>query len=865
MRGSIEKKSSKVLVLAAAVGMILPPFTVSADTDGAPSNNDPAAVIATLAQADPAVPAGTDPAAPTAGAATTSDQLATVVVTATKRTSTVQTTPMSITAVTSAEIASRGITDFDTLARSVPGLSMRASGGPGQTEFEMRGLNSQGGNSSAVGFYLGEIPLSSPAFSNLGKTVIDPDLYDLSRVEVLRGPQGTLYGSSSMGGTVRLIPNPPQLNTYAASGELVFSDTISGGNTNNRVNGMLNLPLGQRAAVRIVGSFTRDSGWLKRLVIADGAVAVDSGIFPAVSRPSNFYSAPLQESLSGVNTTTVDSIRAELLWKPTDSLTIEPTAMYQLVQQGAPNVVDVNGTPTHPETPPVKAHWEPFDTPEPQHDSFSFGSLQVTYQLPEFSLTSATGFWHRNALIAQDGTEEVAPVFGIPAYYAAAGGLGALGPEPNGPGATERDWERQLSEEFRITSTAPGPFQWLVGYFYQDLHSEFDQYLISPEAASIIGSPPIQFILFQPQVIIQNAFFGHVSWRFTPHFNVEAGFRHYHYSLNGLSNEYGVLTPNGVFGNTVPTLGPFPQQASGNLPSFTATYNINDDHMVYFNFAKGFRLGGGNVPFPVADPGTTSNPEPVAAECGVQAKLLLTTTCNPNILLQGPAQFRSDTVYSYELGAKSSFFERRMIVNLAAYYESWRDPQLPTNIAGFTLAGNGANARITGVEGQLQALLPLGFDISLNAAYTHGKFLEDSALVGFPKGTEVPDIPKVAASAVLSWNHALPDGHSLFGSLEEDYVGTRTDVPLGETITLQNINQYLVHLPAYSIVNLRFGINGKRSGGDRWTAALFVNNLTNNQVLLDPQPQTVLQLGAYTRYTITRPLTAGIDLTYQFR
>ena len=137
-------------------------------------------------------------------------------------------------------------------------------------------------------------------------------------------------------------------------------------------------------------------------------------------------------------------------------------------------------------------------------------------------------------------------------------------------------------------------------------------------------------------------------------------------------------------------------------------------------------------------------------------------------------------------------------------------------------------------------------------------------MVGFPKGTEVPDMPKVTASGVLSWKHPLPDSQALFASLEEDYVGTRTDVPLGETITLQNINQYLVHLPGYSVVNLRLGVSGKANGRGKWTAALFVNNLTNNQALLDPQPQTVLQSSAYTRYTIMRPLTAGLDLTYQF-
>src|SRR5262249_45937867 len=155
----------------------------------------------------------------------------------------------------------------------------------------------------------------------------------------------------------------------------------------------------------------------------------------------------------------------------------------------------------NPRTPAVKAHWEIYDTPEPQHDSFTFGSVKAVYEFPRFSLTSATGLWHRNALVIQEGSEQIDSVFGIPTYDPAAGGLGPLGPEPNGPGATEQDTERQLSEEFRITSTAAGPLQWVAGYFYQDLHSAFNQYLISPQAGPVVGSPPWMFVAFQPQVI----------------------------------------------------------------------------------------------------------------------------------------------------------------------------------------------------------------------------------------------------------------------------------------------------------------------------------------------------------------------------
>ena len=425
------------------------------------------------------------------------DQLQEVVVTAEKRTATVQDTAASITAVSSEEIADRGIVDFNSLAQSVPGISMRTSG-PGQTEFEMRGLNSAGGNTSMVGFYLDETPLSSPASAQLGKEEIDPTLYDLNRVEVLRGPQGTLYGSSSMGGTVKLVPNAPQLGTFAASGETDVSYTGSGGGINEKLNGMVNLPIGDTAALRVVASQLSESGWIKRLVIQDGAVAPDAGIFPFVTRPANFYTAPLQEEIDGANTTTITSVRASILWQPLDNLSITPMVMWQLTQQGAPDAVDVNGNPTHPTTPSTEAHWEIFDSAEPQRDRFTLGSLKIEYQLPGFTITSATANWNRNTLVSSDSTEENAAPFGFPQYDFGCGpagcatqplGIGPSGPAPNGPSVTEKDYTGQFSQELRATSTGTGPFQWILGYFYQDLYSEWDEWAIAPQATPIFGGP----------------------------------------------------------------------------------------------------------------------------------------------------------------------------------------------------------------------------------------------------------------------------------------------------------------------------------------------------------------------------------------
>src|SRR5579863_679040 len=414
--------------------------------------------------------------------ADSSTELPEIVITATKRESTVQDTPISVTAISASDIANKGLTDFNSLAQTVPGIAMRTSG-PGQTEFEMRGLNSAGGNTSVVGFYIDETALSSPASAQLGKVVIDPNLYDLNRVEILRGPQGTLYGASSMGGTVKVVPNAPQLGQFVASGETVVSETASNGGTNFTQNGMVNLPLGANVALRIVGSADSQSGWVNRYVFADGAVLTDGA---TGARPAGFYTAPLAETVARANGTSLDSFRASLLWRPSDELSITPLLMWQHTHQDGPSAVDVDGSPSHPQVPAASGHFEIYDTPEPQDDAFTLGSLKIEWQTEHFLVTSATANWKRTTVVSQDGSEENAGPSGLGSLGRADpySAYGPTGPGPSGPGVQERDGTTQLSEELRLTSTDKGPFTWLVGYYYQRLKSEWSMWSINPQLIS---------------------------------------------------------------------------------------------------------------------------------------------------------------------------------------------------------------------------------------------------------------------------------------------------------------------------------------------------------------------------------------------
>ena len=816
-----------------------------------------------------------------------SNRLAEIVVTATKRKTLAQDTPISMTVLTAANIANRGLVDFNTLAQGIPGLSMRTSG-PNETEYEMRGLNSSGGNTSMVGVYLDDIALSAPASEQLGKVIIDPNLYDLQRVEVLHGPQGTLYGSSSMGGTVRLIPATPELGNFDASGETTVSNTGSGGGINFTQNGMVNLPFGSTAALRLVGSHTTTSGWLNRYVLADGAVQSDTCPSTPCYRPSNFYSAPLLSTTSQVNSSTDDSFRAILLYQPNDQLKITPMLMWQQDTANAPNAVDVNGSPTNPSMPAQKGHYEIYQTSEPQTDRFTLGSLKVEYAVtPDIGVTSITGLWSNHALVSQDGSEENASSAGLGSanqafpYDPSAGGVGPTGPGPFGPGVEERDYTRQVSEELRVASTSNSPLQWLAGYYYQDLNSEWDMWSVNPQAGPVANV----YVDYQPQTILQNAFFGNISWEFVHGLTASAGVRWYHYSYSQTNTEWGDFTPYGfanllsgaptVAGNTKPFNTSAGGSASGTNPRFNLTWQIDKNHMVYGTIAKGFRLGGTSQPFvgynyPVT-PAICGAPTSLVQiqQCGLQAKLSATPTqpgttytslANfPNVNGQGVPQFNSDSVWDYEVGTKNVFWHQRALFNLTAYFERWMDPQVSTNIAGFGFTVNGGNANIYGLEAEFRADLGDGFDFATDWGYTHSEFLSNSAITGIPKGYAVPDTPKVTGSASLNYHHALTDDMAFIGNVNYSYVGSRYDLPYGVTVYLNNIGQTQINLPSYGIVNLRVGLRTAN-----WTAALFVDNAFNKQTLLDPLPQINLAIPQFTRYIVNQPITYGLDVSYNF-
>jgi len=736
-------------------------------------------------------------------------QLEEIVVTAEKRESTVQTTPISLTAVSGQDIQDRGLVDLANLAISVPGVSIRTSG-PGMTEFEMRGIASTGGNSPTVGFYYDDTSLTAPSASNEGKIVISPALYDLNRVEVLRGPQGTLYGSGSMGGTIKVVPNAPNPGALDASAEVVFADTDHGGFDHGE-NAMVNLPFGGGlAALRIVGSYARDAGWIDRVVIAPGEFPLPNG-----NVRGDVLAAPVAATYHDVNDVERTSVRVSAVLKPIDGLSITPSFFYQKLSS--------DGLPYIDSDPGTDAHYQPYDVRENYSDTFKLSSLNITYTTPILALTSITSYWSRNEPLNQDTTESwttgLGPMY-VTGYYP-PGGIGASS-------AIEYNPTHQTTEELRISSVGDSRLKWLAGYYYEDFHSAWDIVFPSQNGAALFGSNNL-FSYFSPMPIYQQSVFGEVTYNITDPWAVTIGARRYRYDAPVSIDQYGSLT-SAVMTSTS-------ERDQGVTPKASMSYQFTKDLMVYATAAKGFRPGGGTGPVPTSGPLT----------CEAQ----LMQEYGTSAFVPGPISFKSDNIWSYEVGEKLTLLDNRMTVNGSIYFEKWSGVQQTNALSscGYVYTANTGDAHVRGGELEIQAIVVPEVTVSGNVGYAHAAMVSTTLIdAGFNPGTPIQDVPQWTSTVSAAWRHSLTDQLALTARADNTYTGSRTD----ETYS---VNQ----LPSYDLTNIRAGVDG-----GRWTAVLFVNNVADKRALLNNITQDAVNLPTYNRVAVSQPRTTGIDLNYRF-
>ncbi len=771
-----------------------------------------------------------------AAAADSADQgLGEIVVTAEKRASTVQSTPMSIAAVSGDDLQARGVPSLAALAQGTPGVSLKSEG-PSQTEIEMRGMTSSGGNSATVGFYLDDVPLAGPASAQNGHVVIDPDLYDLNRIEILRGPQGTLFGSGSMGGTIRLISNQPDLTEFQASARSVLSGT-DGGGFNHNDNGMVNLPLIDNVlALRLVGTENFQSGFIDRIVLSDAPLAVGN---PVGIQRGSVQDATVQAQYPNSNAYQTYTVRASLLWQPVEALTVTPVYFHTTSTQ--------DGISAYDSVPGTLAHYQPFDIAEPLTDSLTAYSLNINYSFSGFDVTSATARWNRYSTQVEEASEAFnnpleaityASNYGLPnpGYYGQTGS----GPEHG----IEFDPSHQFSEELRLTSTGEGALTYVAGLYYSDFYSLWQFNGTTPNYASFMdlgtlapATTPHWFDAYSPTTNKQFAAFGDVTYALTDALKVDVGARVNHYDyrfsscISGWGSGYGAAQPS--------CSGLIPLSSTSFNPKFNLSYKFSPDLMVYGTIASGFRPGGGNAVYPTTGAAWGS----AFQQAGFTGS-------------KWPTSYEPDRVWSYEIGEKGRFFDRRFTVNASLYYEDWHNIQLEAFPNDWALNINGNYAHIYGADLDTRTELGGGFQFEFAIGYLY-EYLDGGPHWIIQPVHRLPEVAPVSGTAALNYALPLTSTYTLTARLEDSYTGPRYSIFFSDPYEFSGIYK---QLPGYSLVNFRLGIKS----GEKWSATGFVNNLTNKHAQLEsmftenePQPD-------FTRIITNQPLTAGVDLTYRF-
>jgi len=739
-----------------------------------------------------------------------------VVVTAEKRASTVQDTPISMTALSGALMQQEGIANLGDVIQTVPGISVRTAG-PGQVELEMRGLSSSGGSSPTVGFYLDDFPLSPPAAALNGKVVIDPDLYDLNRVEVLRGPQGTLYGSGSMGGTIKLVTNAPQLDQLSGAVEGIASGTVGGG-FNRGGNLMFNAPLvHDTLALRVVLTDKFRDGWINRYVLGeDFPVPTNPGpcgpAWPAGCTRGNVLAVTPQQVVPRVNWEHLQGGRASLLWQPNSDLKIDTTVMYQKINMGDYDEFDL--PPGIPD-----ARYQPFDQGEPIFDLFHLYGLTITDNLGFAQLTSASSYYERTESQNQDDSE---------ALYSVVGEFGASIPEFYDIPFNETDTTRVLSEEVRLASTTSGPFQWIGGLFYTDFESVFAEYNASVPLAFIstggAAANPLGIIYqsHNPYHIKQYAIFGEGSYSFTDELKLTAGLRLYKFDSHANEETAGFGSASG---NAAPTFNSYSQANSGANPKITLSYESNHDLTLYSTIARGFRPGGINQQIP-------------ASICAIS-----TETYGP------------DSTWNYEIGEKARLFDNTVVINSDVYYIQWKEVQQIVNQpCGYPLTENAGDAHSYGPELEVSAALTHELSVTFSGALTHSDLTSVNTAISAADPSLVPglpilNIPKYTETTSINYTRAVLDGYDFTGRLSNSLVGPETD-----------IEYTYAQLPSYDLLGLRFGLVG-----DRLSAYLFGDNLADKRAELGINTTAFAwTIPSVERVVTNQPRTIGIDINYKF-
>jgi len=761
--------------------------------------------------------------------------------------------PFSIAAPTEQVLRARGVDNIEAIAATVAGFSVQNLG-PGQSQVAMRGASSgqiardQAGVKEQVGAYLDDAPVSLSLFTP------DVDLFDVSRVEVLRGPQGTLFGAGSLSGTVRYISNQPELGASSTFGE-VGGSWIDGGAPGSNAKLGFNVPVGDKAAFRVVGYSNRLPGWMD-------AVQPDFTV---------------NEDVNGGDRA---GVRVALRVAPSERFSFTPRVVYQRVTMDGWNRIDAFNilanayTTTRPAvTLGERQLFTQID--EPYTDDFLLTDLNWRYTFGQVSLTSITSYTFRDILVVRDATALTGSVTG-----------GTLGLSDrvytlDAP-LNDATTAKVFTQEVRVAG-GDDRLRWLVGGFFGSSKRDYGQSVLAVGVDSLAAAEG-----FAPQGwsqgslgaridelyysdlhydLKQAAVFGEATLGLSDRLNLTAGLRYYDFSEDrSLIFDGAFAVPSDTTGST---------SANGVAPRFMASYKVSDALTLNAQASRGFRLGGINDP--------------------VNAPLCSAADSLTYLPLAG--SWKDETAWNYEVGAKSQLAGGRASLSLSAFYMDIRDLQLTVTAGQCSsrLILNAAKARTLGTEVELTASLSGHLDVAFSAGFNNAKLLSTfrdvggNVVAGIANGNRLPSVPQIQGSAAATYGWTVGAGSRAFitGSLQhvgsrltliDDHGGgvcppSQPNCPFG-TVYLNSFGANTIggplngpqpdttfrfdpELPAYNIVNLRVGLIR-----DDWEVAVYLNNVLDERALLALDRERGLR--ARVGYLTNQPRTGGVTLRFSY-
>jgi iron complex outermembrane recepter protein len=722
-----------------------------------------------------------------------------VIVTATKRSEKLQDVPVAVSAITTEDIQARGFTQYADYLNSVPGVFFQDTG-PGTSQIRMRGISSSdSGVPSTTSTYFGE-SLTSVLTNHGGKPNLR--LVDIDRVEVLRGPQGTLFGASALAGVVRIIPTAPNLSNFEANVGMRGFTTAHSEDGSYHLEGTVNIPLVQdRLALRLVAYKDDIAGYIDNispardpidysanLGLPDGTL-VTPGI-PAITRKD-------------INSEDTWGVRAALTWQVSDRLKVDLTHATQDVQLNS-----------EPFAVPAAGDYEQdramdFFEEGGSGERMQVNTLVVNYDWDAVSLVAASNWSELKRFTNQDITF-----------------LGALSPPFLTPipwGLHDRSIGKLFTQELRLQSRGDGPLRWLVGGFFLSQDADLAQFV--PDYSCPTCAPEVlagqNFGLDAPLAKFseeeQRAIFAEVSYDLTERWTLGVGARYLEDDLTNIgSASEGILG-----GGSVAAGAPTTDSAYEFNPSAYLRFKPTDDTTLYAQLGRGFRAGTVNQVLPDA--------------CLAEATAL------------GAGAFtKPDTLWNYEIGAKTQFAEGRLAVNTAVYRQKWKGVQLGTTLnCGFSTGVNGGDAINDGVELEITAQPVDAWRFNLAASYNTSEFDKVVPGTGYVHNERLPDVPEKNFSAGAQFNFDV--GTSWIGFVRADYVYVG-DIRLkfGTDVLSQD---------AFDTTNLRLAFQH-----DALAVELFARNVTDKRgVVTTDQPDF-----GYHQFLI-RPRELGVELRYAYR